>query len=357
MDNQVAEFETQEKEWAVDRILSHKGNRSDTEFEVKWKAGDVTWLPYDQVDHLGALQDYFDVLGIETIADLVGGNEAPSVEHYHVFFGAMDLWEDYIKTPARQDFSPSTSSRQSPYSMSNTPNTNSAPAPLLRPLGNGRFVLPDRYSPNVTLLLTLDQIRMYLQHDADLRGGATPSSIPTPIGYDKFAIALNTNAGNGIQVAFVPEGEAGVHITGRPPALAELVGLEATRRTLPAPHDPREDAGRKWLDPCWTELMDEALWDNLECIKKQRQWREKGVSERQAKRQRREVEEAMKPFAPSKAVTNAVAGPSNTSPPAPALPPPELPPTPEDHDEEMSESNETTAEARAAKAKGRIPKK
>ena len=28
MENQVAEFETQEREWAVDRILSHKGSRS-----------------------------------------------------------------------------------------------------------------------------------------------------------------------------------------------------------------------------------------------------------------------------------------------------------------------------------------
>ncbi|KAG2738292.1 hypothetical protein P692DRAFT_201662798, partial [Suillus brevipes Sb2] len=70
LDNQVAEFDVQEREWAVDRILSHKGSRSDALFEVRWKAGDITWLPFDKVDHLGALRDYLDVLGVETIADL-----------------------------------------------------------------------------------------------------------------------------------------------------------------------------------------------------------------------------------------------------------------------------------------------
>ncbi|KAG1846579.1 hypothetical protein DFJ58DRAFT_730468 [Suillus subalutaceus] len=165
-----------------------------------------------------------------------------------------------------------------------TPNTNSVPAPLLRPLGNERFVLTDPYRRNVTLLLTLDQIRLYLQHDADLRGGAALDTIPSPIGYEEFVVALNANAGNGIQLAFIPEGKAGVWITGRPPALTELVGLEATRCTLPAPHDPREATGGEWLDPCRSKLMDEALWDYPEPIKKQWQWKEKGVSERQAKR-------------------------------------------------------------------------
>ncbi|KAG1878893.1 hypothetical protein F4604DRAFT_578674 [Suillus subluteus] len=199
-----------------------------------------------------------------------------------------------------------------------TPNTNSVPAPLLRPLGNERFVLTDPYRPNVTLLLTLDQIRLYLQHDADLRGGAALDTIPSPIGYEEFVVALNANAGNGIQLAFIPEDKAGVWITGRPPALTELVGLEATRCTLPAPHDPREAIGDEWLDPCRSKLMDEALWDYPEPIKKQWQWKENGVSERQAKRWRREDEEAMKPFVPSMAVTNAMAGSSNSSNPDPA---------------------------------------
>ena len=45
LDNQVAEFEDQECEWAVDKIMSHKGSKSDALFEVRWKSGDPTWLP------------------------------------------------------------------------------------------------------------------------------------------------------------------------------------------------------------------------------------------------------------------------------------------------------------------------
>ncbi|KDR69686.1 hypothetical protein GALMADRAFT_33709, partial [Galerina marginata CBS 339.88] len=29
-------------EWAVDKILTHSGSKTDSVFEIKWKAGDVT---------------------------------------------------------------------------------------------------------------------------------------------------------------------------------------------------------------------------------------------------------------------------------------------------------------------------
>ncbi|KAG2061434.1 hypothetical protein BDR06DRAFT_1041455 [Suillus hirtellus] len=133
-----------------------------------------------------------------------------------------------------------------------TPN----PAPLFRTLGNGRFAMPDQYRPGVTLLLTLDQIKLYLQHDADLRGGIEPTTIPSPVGYDKFAVALNSNAENGIQVALVLEDNTRVRIKGRPPTLAELVRLNATRRVVTTHRDPREEAGGKWLDSHHMELME-----------------------------------------------------------------------------------------------------
>lgn len=101
MDNQVAEFEVQEREWAVDRILSHKGSRSDAMFEVRWKAGDITWLPYEQVDHLGALREYFDVLGVDDMSALADGNGSEDKDSHvllnvlgedsHVFLGALGL--------------------------------------------------------------------------------------------------------------------------------------------------------------------------------------------------------------------------------------------------------------------------
>ena len=33
-------------EWAGDQIISHAGSGADTVFKIKWKSGDITWLPY-----------------------------------------------------------------------------------------------------------------------------------------------------------------------------------------------------------------------------------------------------------------------------------------------------------------------
>ncbi|OCH86819.1 hypothetical protein OBBRIDRAFT_698737, partial [Obba rivulosa] len=64
LDSQISEFDDREGEWAVDRILSHRGIGSDAVFEVQWKAGDRTWVPYATIAHVGALRDYFELLGI-----------------------------------------------------------------------------------------------------------------------------------------------------------------------------------------------------------------------------------------------------------------------------------------------------
>ncbi|KAG2045855.1 hypothetical protein BDR06DRAFT_977904 [Suillus hirtellus] len=245
-------------------------------------------------------------------------------------------------------------------------------APLFRTLGNGCFAMPNRYQPGVTLLLTLDQIKLYLQHNADLQGGIEPTTIPSPIGYNKFTIMLNSNTKNGTQVALVLEDNTRVHIKGCLPTLAELVGLDATRSVVTTHCDPREEARGKWLDSCHTELMDEALWDNLDRLCKQRKWQEKGVAERQAKHQHREDEEAFRPFTPSKTTNHAVARPSNPThrctpspflnnpiPPPPDSSAPEQPAPPNDKDAEMTDGKamEAAKEAACTKVKGRIPKK
>ncbi|KAG2092936.1 uncharacterized protein F5147DRAFT_657548 [Suillus discolor] len=233
------------------------------------------------------------------------------------------------------------------------------PTPLFR-AQNGVFVMADHYRHGVSLAITLDQLRLYLQYDADLHSGASPDTIITPIGYDDFAIALNSNAGAGIQVAMVQEEDEGVHITGRPPTLAELVGLEATRRAAPAPRDPWEDTGGKWLDSRRTELMDHTLWDNLERIKKQRAWRDKSVAEHQAKRKQREDDEAMRPFTPSTSLINALAGPSGqNNPTTPSIPPPPPitpipdPPAPPANDEDEEMDDGSTEERTQGKGKGK----
>ncbi|KAK0431511.1 hypothetical protein EV421DRAFT_1911771 [Armillaria borealis] len=66
-------------EWAVEQIIGHSGSKTDSLFKVKWKSGDVTWLPYEKADHLDALGEYFDALGILDVSQL-RDSQAPAPE-------------------------------------------------------------------------------------------------------------------------------------------------------------------------------------------------------------------------------------------------------------------------------------
>ena len=106
--SQVADFAESTKEWAVERIVSHKGASTNAHFEVEWKSGDRTWMPYDQVSHLNALRGYFEVLGVDRISDLKRGSGIPPDDDPQVFCGALrpvtagegDLNEPYSRGDA-----------------------------------------------------------------------------------------------------------------------------------------------------------------------------------------------------------------------------------------------------------------
>ncbi|QRW02440.1 Pol polyprotein/retrotransposon [Ceratobasidium sp. AG-Ba] len=61
------------QEWAVDRILSHKGKGRKAIFQLKWKTGDTTWEPYRAIRHLEALDAYCEAQGVANIAKLAAG--------------------------------------------------------------------------------------------------------------------------------------------------------------------------------------------------------------------------------------------------------------------------------------------
>jgi transposase InsO family protein len=86
---QVTDFTENSKEWAVERIVSHKGAGTNAHFEVEWKSGDRTWMPYDQVAHLNALNAYFEVLGIDRVSELKRGSGNPPDDDPQVFFNAL----------------------------------------------------------------------------------------------------------------------------------------------------------------------------------------------------------------------------------------------------------------------------
>ncbi|KAJ3476431.1 hypothetical protein NLI96_g11164 [Meripilus lineatus] len=69
-DNQIFELEDQEGEWAIEKIIGHKGKGRSAIFECHWKTGDRTWVPHDLIAHLGALAAYLEALDLEDIDSL-----------------------------------------------------------------------------------------------------------------------------------------------------------------------------------------------------------------------------------------------------------------------------------------------
>ncbi|EIM89393.1 uncharacterized protein STEHIDRAFT_38838, partial [Stereum hirsutum FP-91666 SS1] len=69
-------------QWAVQKILSHRGNAKQAYFEIEWTTGDRTWLPYHEVQHLPFLAEYLEALDISDISKLKGSSlqEIPTPE-------------------------------------------------------------------------------------------------------------------------------------------------------------------------------------------------------------------------------------------------------------------------------------
>ena len=99
MDTQIGAIPGTEGEWAVDRILSHAGSRADTVFEIKWKSGDITWLPHYQITHLQALTEYLDLLGGKNIHDLPKGTGRPPRDDPQLFLGTVVFDLHITSTP------------------------------------------------------------------------------------------------------------------------------------------------------------------------------------------------------------------------------------------------------------------
>jgi hypothetical protein len=92
MDTQVV-GDTLDDEWAVDHIKSHSGAKTDATFEIQWKSGDVTWLPYYQITHLQALTDYLGLLGVKQISKLPNGHGRPPLDDPQVFLGSINPYD------------------------------------------------------------------------------------------------------------------------------------------------------------------------------------------------------------------------------------------------------------------------
>lgn len=90
LDHQVLELEDPENEWVIDRIISHSGSGTGAVFEASWSLGNRSWIPYQSISHLNALNVYLEASGVESIGDLPIGSGSPS-DNPQLFAGCVDL--------------------------------------------------------------------------------------------------------------------------------------------------------------------------------------------------------------------------------------------------------------------------
>jgi hypothetical protein len=294
LEMQVTDFEEPETEWAIERILSHSGRRADAQFEIQWKSGDKSWLPYDRVEKLEVLKDYFNVLGVTNVSELGEGEGKPPTNDPQVFLGHLTLQSPTYKNPIPSSrswfptlFAASIISLVCRLITASRAYLTNIMAPLFRPAGQNQFTLVHA-DGDKTLVITGDMVRLHLAYDAALRGG-TQGRLPEPMGYPDFALAIrNTQVAAGRPSRLATAGISGPLITGPLPTLVELIGEAANQPAHTAPR-PRNPDGGRYLNPQRAELMEEALWLNLETTKKKREWRDRAIAERKAKKAKHNV--------------------------------------------------------------------
>ncbi|KAG1787103.1 uncharacterized protein HD556DRAFT_1449162 [Suillus plorans] len=310
METQVAEFEDTESEWVIDKVLAHSGRRVDSTFQILWKSGDITWLVYDQIAELGALKDYFTTLGIENVSELGDGLGNLPTGDSQVSAGCLSLGESTYKGLTTIPSSPETS-----FSLTTDHSlllfacnfTINPMASLLTRIGARKFTIPNGIG-NGDIMIVLEMLCTYLEHNTHLRSG-TATDWATPAGYGEFSLSFNMmQTTNGLTSRIAEESSEGPRISGPSPSFVDLVGEEVPPSTQAAhaPAQPPLEGGR-WINPRWAELLEEALWMNLETAKRQREWRDRSIANRKAKRARHTSS-----LPPIYQTTDLGEGPSNT---------------------------------------------
>jgi transposase InsO family protein len=199
LDNQVEYLGGTEGEWMIERIRAHAGQGSGALFEVLWKSGDVTWLPYEQIAKSTALEDYLESQGAQGIRSLPRGSGKPPKDlELIISMVGWKLEETLGGFKADED---QTTHRIHPHPMQYTNNRH------LKRAGP-HFLLQDPLTDK-TRQLSASHVREILSFDRLLRAFKHGSG-ERPTNYDRIAEVFNhdilcteklarltiTNAGN-----------------------------------------------------------------------------------------------------------------------------------------------------------------
>ncbi|KIL56248.1 hypothetical protein M378DRAFT_47850, partial [Amanita muscaria Koide BX008] len=52
----------EQRKWEMNRIVIDAGSRESTTFDVHWKTGEESWMPYRRITHLQALTEYLETV-------------------------------------------------------------------------------------------------------------------------------------------------------------------------------------------------------------------------------------------------------------------------------------------------------
>jgi hypothetical protein len=235
MDTQIGDGPDTEDEWAVDLIRSHTGSGENSVFEMVWKSGDVTWMPYYQIRHLQALETYLELQGVGSVSKLTTGKGKPPQDDPQIVLGAITFSPPFI-SPSQRSLIPAPVSHSkhihtnpSPLQFSDisdhlsppklslyislsSSNNSLHPAYLVDLLLNFTIVimLPGIHHPRLFRLTKTDyavdnpafihrevihvgQVAKHLAFDKALRDGRQPSNVSggVPVGYQEFAELFN----------------------------------------------------------------------------------------------------------------------------------------------------------------------
>jgi len=205
LETQIADFGETEGEWAVDHIVAHSGTRSNALFQIKWKSGDLTWLPYDKIDHLDALRDYFKAIGIADITELTDGGRVkvpdPNLnENFGLAIGdaltvsliKFGLDESGSKTREKDINGPLELTSSQNLSPMSTPAPSPRPLAWLQRVKHNKILI--RSPRGYTRFMDVTDVRNCLNFDTLLRKpGADLLKLDIPVTYIFFADKVNSD--------------------------------------------------------------------------------------------------------------------------------------------------------------------
>jgi RNase H-like domain found in reverse transcriptase/Integrase zinc binding domain/Reverse transcriptase (RNA-dependent DNA polymerase)/Retroviral aspartyl protease/Zinc knuckle len=238
MDTQIAGEDATDDEWAVDYIKSHSGAKTDAIFEIQWKTGDTTWMPYYQITHLQALTDYLQLIGVPQIAKLPNGQGRPPTEDLQLELSSISLSPfdnfpflcaplsslfSFIKPTYQAVFSTIAPSSTFPYNSSTVDIKTQTTMPKLRGITHPYFTrissthyLIKEPSTSLNAAIHVGQIADFLKFDEQLRTKGIANLQSLPLGFDDFAYFWNDGADarddRRISRIYIPENETEYYV-------------------------------------------------------------------------------------------------------------------------------------------------